>query len=282
VINDDNYPVFQNFLTPGVRELTESGFPAVRLGLIAEYDDAAAGALAGVVRNGCFEILSLYVLPEYRRRGGATLLLDELLDVLTRSDIVRVTVDYSVSRGEHRALWAFLEDYGFAQETPEGCIYGTTLGQIAQADYFRGVSDIGTAVPFAKLPEILIKTLDRKMRAEGDPLLDRPLEEAEFDRDVSAAVVSGGNITSFAILDRSYDGNLTLAAARADAAHPSSFGTVLRAAFCFGQEKYPPETPVILHVAAPEASSLLRRLGFECEPLSFTAVMERFPKVEFI
>ena len=79
-ISEDSLPVFQSLLLPVAAEAIKNGEPLTALGV--SEDGCACGALAGFLRDNDFQIVSLYVAPDWRRKGGGDMLFDALEGLL--------------------------------------------------------------------------------------------------------------------------------------------------------------------------------------------------------
>ena len=80
VLTREVLPVFSTLLLPEAAAQLEADEPPLALGLTE--DNLACGALAGRMEGDLFAVTSLFVAPDYRRRGGGTMLLRALADVL--------------------------------------------------------------------------------------------------------------------------------------------------------------------------------------------------------
>ena len=80
---------FQYLIAPEVYADMEAGLPVTAIGLAD--DKTPVGAVAGVMENEhVFSVRSLYVAPDHRRQGGATMLisaLERLLDTRDAEDV---------------------------------------------------------------------------------------------------------------------------------------------------------------------------------------------------
>ena len=68
IIAQSQWPLFEPLLLPVVRESLERGADVTVLGLTEE--DVACGAAAYYMDANRMQIISLYVSPDYRGRGG--------------------------------------------------------------------------------------------------------------------------------------------------------------------------------------------------------------------
>jgi len=278
MITSENLPHFKTLLLPGSFAMMEAQQPVTALGLVEGR--VACGALAGYVEDETFRLTSLFVAEGYRRRGGAQLLMDTLCRVL-RDDpsLYTLSADYTVTREDHRVLERFLEKYGFENQDNGQSIYCVTMEQIAQASFFSGKPGSGEEkrlLPFSKIPDIYIQIMDRKLAADGGRPLEKPMEQAELDRDVSVGVLDGNKLIAFVAFDFSFDGQMTLAYAYSGPkAGPAALPSMLHSAFRRAVAKYPPETPLYMHAANPTSAALIHQLlgEVDCRVASHTATL---------
>ncbi len=118
LIEADTLSVYGNLLTKEVVTAMQNDEPYIALGV--EKDGMACGAVAGQLEDeDLFQIESLYVAPEARRQGAATILLDTLMKELVRINPTLVfAIDFEDDEDgdEAEALVSFL----YAQGIPEG------------------------------------------------------------------------------------------------------------------------------------------------------------------
>ena len=104
-IGPQNQQWFEEFLmTP------ESTEDMIRLGVIE--DDTACGAAAFRIGRSSAELMSLYVAPEFRRRGAAQSMLDTFLELGGEMGLTSLMTVYMRDNAEMRA---FLDKNGFLQ-----------------------------------------------------------------------------------------------------------------------------------------------------------------------
>ena len=115
VVTAENGEAFFSFLPA---ELTAWKDHMLLLGL--EEDGEPCGLLAGAPTEDVFELRSLYVRPEYRRRGGGLRLLEVLVAVLTEEPDLRA-IRCTWTETEETAGTAFLlATAGFTVSVADG------------------------------------------------------------------------------------------------------------------------------------------------------------------
>ena len=269
IINSENRAYFQSFLLPDVYALLEKGLPISAIGLVDH--DTACGALAGYQEDSTFRIASFFIAPSYRNKGGGALLLQTIKQVLkTIPSLTVLQVRYTVTREDHEALHSFLHHMGFKDVTPEETIYSVALSDLQHVSFLnpkRLNAYPPELMPFSKIPDILIKQLDRAMLVEDGRPLAEPLEQSSIDKDISIGYVVQKKIAAYLLFDHSFDGQLTLAYANSGTSNnaPELFSVMLRQAFQLALAKYSPETKLVIQAVTPLAASLVQRIAGECD-----------------
>ena len=96
-VDQSQWPLFEPLLLPLVREALERGAAVTVLGLTE--DDVACGAAAFYMDAKRMQIISLYVSPDYRGRGGGSMLLTALSRLAKHTDApaYEMALDFSVT-----------------------------------------------------------------------------------------------------------------------------------------------------------------------------------------
>lgn len=269
-ITPEQLPVFRSLLLPDTAYAIERGDPVTALGLTE--GDIAVGALAGYLEHNRFQISSLYVAPDYRRRGGGRMLIETLIPFLLKlPGQFDLEIHYLATAPDHKTLAPFLAALGFAlEEDKTQNLYLTTVAQAACSPFFgENGSRSDQILPFAQIPDICLSMADKDLRLDDVPLPEEPLDSPELERDISCALVRGGEVQAFAAFDHSYMDMLTLSCVWTGEAGPGAIPLLLRQAFLLGSDRYPPETPLVIQAVVPAAAELIRTLLPDAAPISF-------------
>lgn len=273
-VNEENLLYFQNFLLPETAEQLRNRNPVTVLGLV--QGSTACGAAAGYLDNDVFYLLSLFVAPEYRRKGGGTLLLDTLLEALrTIPDLYYMQADYTITENDHLSLEPFLKKNGFCFQEKQNSYYSVTLGSLSESGFFANLSEVAGfpegILPFSHIPEIYQNLLKRSLTAEESGPTEDPSGDAAIDSELSLGVVEDGKITAYVLFNHSFAGRLTLAYAGSEPGGRASalFPVLLRCAFRLAGKRFSPETEVVFQTVTPESARLAKKLleaagGGEC------------------
>jgi GNAT superfamily N-acetyltransferase len=225
-ISTNNLSAYRSLLLPQAARAIDRGEALTAVG-VAE-GSLACGALAGFLEDGCFRIVSLYMAPDYRRKGGGGLMLDALADILNgMPGAGAMRADYAATEPEHDALAPFFERMGFAPIDRRGRdVYVFTLGQAAASPMFDSDAPVSANIrTFSQIPSIYLAKADLRARELGVPMSAATLISAGIDRDMSVALLQDKNVTAFLAFDRSFGGRLTISSAFAAGAGPMAMPT---------------------------------------------------------
>ncbi|MCR5746498.1 MAG: GNAT family N-acetyltransferase [Lachnospiraceae bacterium] len=112
-VTADEVEAISDLLTPEITQLMEAGIDIPVIGAL--LGDDLAGAAAGIISDGCFEIISLYVLPEYRRKRVGRALIKTFENMLEDEQLF-LRSQYTLQSEDNETLAPFFEFMGFYQE----------------------------------------------------------------------------------------------------------------------------------------------------------------------
>lgn len=258
---------FRQLLLPEAADALAAGEPVIAAGLTK--GDTALGAAAGWLDENRFQIISLYVAPEYRRRGGGRMLMRWLMNVA--EDVsAGVEVSFCVEQEDHRTLIPFLEAMGFGQrEDFGGQVYLTTVADAAKEKFFAA-GGAKTGIAFSQLGDGVLNLAQKKAVLAGDETPEGGLLWSCVDRDVSVAALQGTEVCAYVAVDTSWPGGLTLSAMRTDSKKPAVMAGLLRGCVEKMEQKYPPQTPLAIPTAGRAQAALVQGLFPGAEPVSRT------------
>ena len=267
-IERENLAVFRSLLLPEMAEAVDGGQPVTVLGLME--GDIACGAAAALLRGGTLDVRSLYVAPDYRRRGGGRLLMDALLEIAVGQGET-ANVSYTSTRPDHETLPPFLTALGFVQQDAPENLYCLTVDELAQSRFFEGVTSAPRgATCFAELPRGALSATYRAALVKGGAYLPFPLTDPRVDARVSVAVMERNEIRSFAAFTAPEPGRIDLAWVQSG--RPQDMPLLLHAAYLRVRKHYPPETVMTVQAISPAAAALVTALLPHARPISHTYV----------
>lgn len=256
--------IYRSLLLPEVADALAVGEPITAL--VVSLDGKAFGAIAGYLENNNFRITSLYVVPEYRRRGGGRLLIETLIRI-TENKALGIKFRFTTTSKEHETLVHFLDALGFEQKYDKGLgVYLTTVGKLANSNYFKGCKErIG--VPFSDLDKRILISAEKYAKRYHNELPTGGLMSKLIDKDVSFATVQNDKLVSYLIVDHSWSEGLSLCAVCVDKSQPQELYELLRSCIAAMREKYPPETKYVTRAFKKEGVLIKDKL--------FSGVFER-------
>lgn len=259
--------VFRSLLLPETADALTAGEPVTALALTE--DGLALGAAAGYLDRGRFHISSLYVSPDHRRRGGGRRLVEEM-ERLCSGFCTGMEISFTTTCEEHRTLPPFLTAMGFQDESDRHeNIFLTTLGAVAENPFFSGAAArFGT--PLSQLSPAARSLVQKAALAAGAPLPEGGLTAPGVDQEASVVALQGSKTQALVVLDHSFPGALTLAAAWSADRDPTVFPALLRSAFARARQRHPPETPLAVQAVGPASAGLAQALLVGATPISHT------------
>lgn len=259
--------VFRSLLLPETADALAAGEPVTALALTE--NGLALGAAAGYLEGGRFQISSLYVSPDHRRRGGGRLLVATLAQ-LAAPYAGGMEFHFTSTREEHETLPPFLAAMGFREEADNGeNIFLTTLGTAADNPFFSGAGK-GMGTPLSELNPGALSLVEKAALAADAPLPEGGVTAAGVDREVSVAAFEGSEPKAFVLLDHSFPGALTLSAAWSVSRNPAVLPMLLRSAMARAREKYPLGTPLAVQATGSSSAKLVQALLAGAKPISHT------------
>lgn len=269
-IGSEQLAYFSTLLLPDAVEAIEREEPITAIGIAQE--DVACGAMAGYVENGCFQVISLYVAPDYRRLGGARLMVSQMEELLQENDIWSMEISFTTAEPDNETMMPFLNAMGFAPEDDKGRnIYTFTLGQLAGAKVWKpAVSKSLRIRPFSQLSEDVLRAAQKRGIAQGTPLPEETLTSLQLEREISHALIKEGKVEAYAAFDRSCCGVLTLCGLWVGDPNPAALYSLLKTVILRAQELYSPQTRIALQAVNDQSARLIRGLVPDAEKVSFT------------
>lgn len=266
-IDRETCGIFQTLLLPDAAAALKQGKPLLALGLTE--DNVACGAAAGELEGDVFNVTSFYVAPDYRRRGGGTMLI-ETLRTLLKEHCRSLEISYTVTLPEHQALAPFLTEMGFLCRLDYGeTIYGLTLGSLEKNSFFAREQKIPANVrPFAQISPTLLREVYQAARVREEAYLPVSLTDSALDSTASMAVVEDNAVRSFAAVLSRQPGLLELAWVQSG--RPQDMAPMLSAVYAAARRSYPPETLLTVQAVNAASAKLLCAMLPEAAPISFT------------
>lgn len=176
-----------------------------------------------------------------------------------------IRIDYVEYGDEERSLTEFLAAANFRQRVPDTPFFGVTLAELNKSGIFKkpGGNHPGI-MPFADMPDYLMRSMDNRFSTAGTPILDVPLLSSPLEREVSMGIYDGGTVPAFIIITNQHQ-NLHIALLYSEPSYSTRLPLLLHAAICRANEKYPPETLVTMQTVNPGSEALARWIMENCD-----------------
>lgn len=251
-------------LLPMAYQAWKDGEEPLILGLAK--DQTAVGALAAELDEGAIHVISFYVAPEYRRQGGGTLLMEQLL--MIAEDIAgEVIFDFIATEKEHFELELFLTSYGFIEEERYGEIYATTLGKLGEVPVLtKTVKNAGT--PLSELGPVEKNKAQQQIRELEAPFDDSIFTGERLDQDISFLHFKDHVPDGFFLCEKQKGAGLMITGAWNGSGSPMLFLMLVQSAFSAAKKKYPAETGIAAQAVNPTTQKLIRELMPEAMRIS--------------
>ena len=234
-------------------------------GFCVKTDNAHVGALVGRFTDEHeYEIMSLFVLPEYRKQGVGEKLLETLSSVLGDED-ADVSISFACLSDDEQELMQFLERNGFEEyRNPDSHIFAVTIEQIAKSELLSEKKSANYPC-FNDLSEKQIEALNE---FTGDGFMPKPVGGFASDRvekDVSVAIFKGSKPVAYAVIERENDDLLVLSSLYVDEKQRSTaLIRLLGCCFVRLDDKYTEDTVLLLPAVNADSENLFDKF-FEGE-----------------
>lgn len=254
----------KSLLLPRAYQAWKDGEEPLILGLAK--GQTAVGALAAELDGGSLSVTSFYVAPEYRRQGGGTLLMEQLL--MIADDIAEeVVFDFIATEKEHFELELFLSAYGFAEEERYGEIYATTIGKLGEVSALTKVVK-NTGTPLRELGPVEKNKAQQQIRALDAPFGESIFTGEKLDQDISLIHFKEHVPDGFFLCEKQKGAGLMITGAWNGSGSPVLFLMLVQSAFSVAKKKYPAETGIAAQAVNPTTQKLIRELMPEAVRIS--------------
>ncbi|MBQ8914212.1 MAG: GNAT family N-acetyltransferase [Lachnospiraceae bacterium] len=249
--------VFLELMAEDIKErvINEEGLYII--GLTSE--EYAAGALVFERIHDYLEIVSLYVLPEFRHKGGSRLLLAALEAIASKLDYI-VTARFSMVDGETELLEEAFENADFQKrEDVDYKTYIVTLADCEDAESLKKVKKNPKIKYFSELTDNKLKSYNKQAEEKFAPLPIDGLTSETVDRELSAVYEENGRIKGYVVIENiSYKNGIRVAAAYNGSDNPLILMWLLKAAISAAENKYDANIPLVIDVVDDNADRFVR------------------------
>ena len=235
----------------------KKGLPATALAVVE--DETVVGALGGAVCGDTFEIISIYVTPECRRRGAGTALIKKLFELLDEAELM-VRAEYTPLDAEGRTIAPFLTAMGFRQEKLIFPIYCFQTAKKIRFDSRALPGSMAQVLSFAEAPEKLLSEALKHRKEEDGMLGDIDAFMSIMDKKLSYIAVERGELKACTLAERVSEGLIELTPVWG--AEPDVRNMKLMLAFALDEIRAScsPDTNVMITTLDPETMDIAEEL----------------------
>ncbi len=257
-ITPENLEWFEPLMTKKAADLIKEGAPVYAVGVTEEYTKTACGALVGYVRGGCFQLISLFVSPEYRRCGYGNLLIGELVEIC-RDGGIGIEISFTGADTETETLEEFLKYWFFRPEKSRGEIYEITLGEALKSEYNQG-GGVTCVHPLEECQEHMVRELSKRAYDSDVPVPEGGFFASSIDRKISVVYERENRITAYLIFDHSTGGKLTLCALCSFEQNPVVLAEMIFKAMTLCREEYSEDTKFYMQAVNETSENLIHKV----------------------
>ncbi|MCR4655139.1 MAG: GNAT family N-acetyltransferase [Lachnospiraceae bacterium] len=274
-ITNDMAEKAYGLILPEILEALKEGHPVTAFAAV--IDDIAVGALAGVTDGGVFDIASIYVLPEYRRRGVGSALVEWLKGLLDFEDEGKVYIraEYTMIDEDNETLYPFFLALDFTEDDVDlPMYYCSLLGDINSDDISQGsVQKDSKIISFAEAGKMLLKSASAEAVSGGFPLPEGGLVSEKLDMDSSFCVEEEEKIRAYIAVEPIDEGLIRVSALRSSLSDPRKLMAMLSCSVNAAKKKYPPQTKIAMLALNHETERIIWHIFDDPEACSYRFIL---------
>ncbi len=268
------------FLSQEAEKALLKGLPVTALAAV--LDGNAIGALAGAIDGYVFEIWSIYVDPEHRRKGAGRALIGALEKLLEGSEGVMTTAAgmpirarYTAVSKDNETLLPFFLGMGFnGDPIPHPMYYMGYLDDIKSrnklsARMFQSSDEI---LPFSRTSERILKLTSNQSIQQGFPVPEGGLLSDRVDRDLSFCTIHGDKIKAYVTAEDRGDNMVEISSLWSGIDNPVVLLAMLIKVIDALRERYSPDTRIAMLSTNERADKLIEYVFRHVEQCSYRMV----------
>lgn len=252
-IDNENIKAFSELIPEEIQVMLADGGAYVGLGTVE--DDYACGQMIAEIEGQTVRIHSIYIAPEYRRRGFATELLIEMAESICEwESVYGYQIEFAESLEEENGLKPFLEYCGFELEPKEDTgTWSCQLGAIEPVWENKNLQML--VIPYEQINNELLQQLRREQPA----ILAQDIDAGRIEKDCSCVLANKNRLTGCLMVVRE-DEQLILEWVRITPTNSVQLLGMFQYAVEHAIEKYGPEQTLVVPVLNEKADALLKRM----------------------
>ena len=232
-----------SLLLPEIVEALKRKLPITAF--VAVDKNAAVGAIAGFIDGDTFEIRSLYVIPNHRKKGVGTALIDKLEEVLENVG-VSIGVSYTLQNDDNETLCPFFIRRGFIKDKVSYPMYFIGELKNVQIDEKYNYDKGNNILSFNSVRSSLLRAASNEAFKEGKPVPNGGLISLNVEKDISFCVVDDGRIEAYITLEKVSDNMLEVTALWSGLKEPMILMRMLSKLLKTLKDKYNPDTKIAM------------------------------------
>lgn len=231
----------EGLLVPEVQAAVNRELPVTLI--LAACGSQAAGALAGAMDKGAFSIESLYVVPEFRRQGIGTALIEHLRRIIMSEEIM-IRADYTSGSPETETLSSFFRHTGFSRDRVDlPMFYISSLAEMALEGQEKNKNLFQQFIKtFDEVKDDVLKKASIYAKTEFFPLPEGGLLSERIDRSISCCVLKDERIMAYLAIEKEEMDLVKIPALWSALPDPRIVIAMLKKSAMGLKGKYPPET----------------------------------------
>ncbi len=262
----------EGLVTPEVQAAIDNKLPVTVF--LAAYERYAAGAVAGSIERGVFDIESIYVAPEYRRKGIGRALIERLRMALLSKDIL-IRAEYTLENREKEPLSVFFRRNGFQRDKIKiPCFYVSSLGEMRYEEEENRIRNRQNepVLSFRDVPESVLKTASAYSQNEMYPIPKGGLLSEKVDKDLSFCALINGRVMAYIAVYKDEEGLIEIPALWSKAPDPKILMAMLKKTADACLVKYPPKERAAMMAINSISEKIIKHLFPKAEAVSYSYI----------
>ncbi len=211
IVDSASMPLFTDFLGDDVKGVMAEGISVAVIGAVD--GDTAVGAISGYVdQEQCFNVLSLYVAPDYRKIGIGKSLLDSVRKAAAAMGDIPVRLAFCSGTDEADTLLGFMKALGYKETDVGERLHRFTVGDFKNKTYFPPKYKDPCLHSFEELSNEEIKRIAVRTAERHRDMPEDGFTSSRVYRDCSFAYVKNGILKGYLVCDDTSGGELTVSA----------------------------------------------------------------------
>ena len=199
IITEKRVDEVAKMLAPEAVLAIKKGLGATALAVVEK--GTVIGALSGEIDENTFEIVSIYVVPEKRRRGAGSALMKKLFELADEENLM-VRAEYTPVDSEGATLAPFFRAAGLEQESLIFPIYCMETLKTLKTDSKSLPGSRSEIMTFNEAPAKMLEKAIKERKEEDDLLGEIEGFLGLIDKNISFLAASNGEVKECILAER--------------------------------------------------------------------------------